>query len=171
MRVLIISDIHGNFDALASLQETYDEMWVLGDLVNYGAEPGAVIDFVRAKASVVVCGNHDYSIGFNQDPRCSPRFREMAEVTRRYTNSVLSFGQKHFLRHLPPTLELKREDMARWEQFWCSSLAWHGDLLLGPRCCPPPDRRGRRRGDIHNSSLLVTPATYHLLRDRVIQGI
>jgi len=108
MRVLIVSDIHGNFDALASLQETYDEMWVLGDLVNYGAEPGAVIEFVRTKASVIVCGNHDYSIGFNQDPRCSARFREMADATRQYTNSVLSFAQKHFLRHLPPFLELER---------------------------------------------------------------
>ena len=68
MRILIISDIHGNFDALAALQETYDELWVLGDLVNYGPDPAAVIDFVRSKAAVVVCGNHDYSIGFNQDP-------------------------------------------------------------------------------------------------------
>ena len=91
MKILIISDIHGNFDALAALQETYDELWVLGDLVNYGPDPAAVIDFVRSKATVVVCGNHDYSIGFNQDPRCSARFREMAEATRRYTNSVLSF--------------------------------------------------------------------------------
>ena len=106
---MIISDIHGNFDALAALQETYDELWVLGDLVNYGPDPAAVIDFVRSKATVVVCGNHDYSIGFNQDPRCSPRFREMAEATRRYTNSVLSFGHKHFLRHLPPFVETRAQ--------------------------------------------------------------
>ena len=52
MRILIISDIHGNFDALAALQETYDEVWVLGDLVNYGPDPAAVIDFVRSKAAV-----------------------------------------------------------------------------------------------------------------------
>ncbi|MGO8818215.1 MAG: metallophosphoesterase family protein [Terriglobia bacterium] len=109
MRILIISDIHGNFDALAALQETYDEVWVLGDLVNYGPDPAAVIDFVRSKAAVVVCGNHDYSIGFNQDSRCSPRFREMAEATRRYTNSVLSFGHKHFLRHLPQFVEMRRD--------------------------------------------------------------
>ena len=109
MKILIISDIHGNFDALAALQETYDELWVLGDLVNYGPDPAAVIDFVRSKAAVVVCGNHDYSIGFNQDPRCSARFREMAEATRRYTNSVLSFGHKHFLRHLPPSVETRAQ--------------------------------------------------------------
>lgn len=108
MKIVIISDIHGNFEALAALPEAYDELWVLGDLVNYGPDPAAVIDFVRSKAAVVVCGNHDYSIGFNQDPRCSGRFREMAEATRRYTDSVLSIEQKHFLRHLPPYVETER---------------------------------------------------------------
>ena len=109
MKIVIISDIHGNFDALSALPEVYDELWVLGDLVNYGPDPAAVVDFVRSKAAVAVCGNHDYSIGFNQDPRCSPRFREMAEATRRYTNTVLSFGDKHFLRHLPPFVETVRK--------------------------------------------------------------
>ena len=110
MKILIISDVHGNFDALDALPEKYDELWVLGDLVNYGPEPGAVVDFVKSKAVVAVEGNHDYSIGFRQGPRCSGRFREMAEATRRYTDSVLSFGQKHFLRHLPQYLETKRGD-------------------------------------------------------------
>jgi protein phosphatase len=110
MRILIVSDIHGNYDALSSLAETYDELWVLGDLVNYGPEPAAVIDFVRSKAAVVVCGNHDYSIGFNQDPRCSDRFRDMAEATRRFTDSVLGFRHKHFLRNLPLCVETRRGD-------------------------------------------------------------
>lgn len=108
MKIVIISDIHGNFDALSALPEVYDELWVLGDLVNYGPDPAAVIDFVNSKAAVIVCGNHDYSVGFNQDPRCSARFRKMAEATRRYTDSVLSFGHKHFLRHLPPFVETRR---------------------------------------------------------------
>jgi protein phosphatase len=108
MKIAIISDIHGNFEALSAFQETYDELWVLGDLVNYGPDPGAVIDFVRSKAAVVVSGNHDYSIGFNQDPRCSDRFRAMAEATRRYTDSVLSLEHKHFLRHLPQSVETRR---------------------------------------------------------------
>jgi putative phosphoesterase len=108
MKIVIISDIHGNFDALSALNETYDELWVLGDLVNYGPEPAAVIDFVKSRASVVVRGNHDHSIGFGEDPRCSPRFQQMAEVTGRFTDSVLSFGEKHFLRNLPLQLEIQR---------------------------------------------------------------
>jgi putative phosphoesterase len=109
MKIVIISDIHGNFDALSALPEPYDELWVLGDLVNYGPEPAAVIDVVRSQAALIVCGNHDYSIGFNQDPQCSPRFTKMAEATRQYTNSVLSMEHKHFLRHLPRFVETQRD--------------------------------------------------------------
>ena len=110
MRIAIISDIHGNFEALSALRETYDELWVLGDLVNYGPDPAAAIDYVRAKAAVVLSGNHDYSIGFNQDPRCSAPFRKMAEATGRYTDSILSLDHKLYLRHLPRFLEARRDN-------------------------------------------------------------
>jgi putative phosphoesterase len=101
MRIAILSDIHGNLDALLAFRESYDELWVLGDLVNYGPEPGAVIDYVRVHASLVVRGNHDHAVGFKEDPHCSPRFRAMAQATQRLTESVLTSGQKHFLRSLP----------------------------------------------------------------------
>ncbi len=110
MRIVIISDLHGNYEALRSLRENYDELWVLGDLVNYGPEPGAVVDFVKANSSVVVRGNHDHSLGYDVDPRCGARFQKMADVTRRYSASVLKKDQKEFLRLLPLKLELKRQD-------------------------------------------------------------
>ena len=86
-----------------AIPDKYDELWVIGDLVNYGPDPGEVVDFIRTKASVVVRGNHDQAIGFGDDPRCSPPFREMAEAMKRYTDSVLSDSQKQFLRELPLT--------------------------------------------------------------------
>ena len=100
MKIVIISDLHGNFDALEALPETYTELWVLGDLVNFGPEPAAVVDFVKANCSIVVRGNHDHSIGYAEDPHCSPRFRKMADVTRRYTASVLNQDQKQFFEGL-----------------------------------------------------------------------
>jgi Calcineurin-like phosphoesterase len=90
MRIVIISDIHGNAESLSTLPDQYDELWVLGDLVNYGPEPGVVVDFVRSHAAVVVRGNHDDAVGFNRDPRCSPPYRQMAKETMDYTRSVLS---------------------------------------------------------------------------------
>lgn len=110
MKIAIISDLHGNYEALRSLPESYDELWVLGDLVNYGPEPGAVVDFVKAHSTVVVRGNHDHSIGYDVDPRCTARYQKMAELTRKYTASALKREQKEFLRQLPLNLELKRQD-------------------------------------------------------------
>jgi predicted phosphodiesterase len=94
----------GTAKLASTLPETYDELWVLGDLVNYGPEPAAVVDFVKAKSTVTVRGNHDHSIGYDVDPRvCTPRYQKMAETTRQYTASVLnkrakrnSCGSCHF---------------------------------------------------------------------------
>jgi protein phosphatase len=101
MRICIISDLHANFEALSALPADYDELWVLGDLVNYGPDPDRTIDFVRSRASTVIRGNHDNAVGFDADCGCSPRFRAMAEATKNYTLSVLSKEDKQFLRELP----------------------------------------------------------------------
>jgi len=98
MRIAVISDIHGNM-------ESYDELWVLGDLVNYGPDPGVVVDFVRSHATLVVRGNHDHAVGFNEDPRCSPPYREMAKETMQFTRSVLSRDQIEYLASLPLMVE------------------------------------------------------------------
>lgn len=100
MRICIISDLHANIEALSALPDEYDELWVLGDLVNYGPDPAAVIEFVRSRASVVIRGNHDHSVGYDADCRCSPRFRAMAEATRDYTASVLVESDRQYLRDL-----------------------------------------------------------------------
>src|SRR5216684_4251941 len=96
MRICIISDLHANMEALSALPNDYDELWVLGDLVNYGPNPAEIIDFVRSRASMIVRGNHDHSVGFGAQCGCSPRFRALAEATRDYTSSVLSAADKQF---------------------------------------------------------------------------
>jgi putative phosphoesterase len=101
MRICIISDLHANLEALSVLPVDYDELWVLGDLVNYGPNPAEVIDFVRSHATTIIRGNHDHSVGFNTECGCAPRFRAMAEATRDYTVAVLSEEDKQFLRNLP----------------------------------------------------------------------
>jgi len=103
MRILIVSDLHANLEAVRGLPVRWDQLWVLGDLVNYGPNPCEVIEFVQAHAALVISGNHDYSAAWDQDPRCSPRFRRMAEETGRYTRSVITEDQRRFLRGLPQT--------------------------------------------------------------------
>ena len=65
MRYLILTDIHANAPALdACLANArvrgYDATLVLGDVVEYGADPNEVIDRVTAlKPVAIVRGNHD----------------------------------------------------------------------------------------------------------------
>ncbi len=105
MKIAIISDIHANFPALRAFPEDWDELWVVGDLVNYGPNPGEVIDWVRTHAHCVVRGNHDHAIGFSTDPRCSPLFRTMAAETGAFTDQVLSSEEKRYLERLPLTAD------------------------------------------------------------------
>lgn len=104
MKLLIVADIHANLEALqAVLAESHDELWVLGDLVNYGPNPSEVVELVRSRAALVVQGNHDYAIGSGSDPRCSNAFREMARAMQHYTEPLLDADQRALLRSLPRT--------------------------------------------------------------------
>jgi putative phosphoesterase len=105
MRIAIISDIHGNFEALQCLPRDYDELWCLGDLVNYGPEPQPVIDFVRRNAAIVLRGNHDHAVGRHEDPRCAAPYKSLAAATMAFTERVLSADDKQYLADLPLTLE------------------------------------------------------------------
>ena len=65
MRALILSDIHGNLEALeavlaaAAAGSGYEQLWNLGDMVGYGASPNQVLDRIRPLSTLVVRGNHD----------------------------------------------------------------------------------------------------------------
>ena len=153
MKIGIISDIHGNLEALTSLPEEFDELWVLGDLVDYGPDPAEVVEFVRTRASLVVRGNHDHAIGFGADPRCSPPFREMAEVMMQYTNSVLSDPDKQFLRDLPLTAERQVDGV------WVSLChAVPSDPLF--TYCPPDSGRWEPELQLANTDYLLVGHTH-----------
>lgn len=101
MKVVIVADIHANYDALQALPEDYDELWVLGDLVNYGPQPVEVVDAVMRTAALVIQGNHDHAVAHDDDSRWSNRYRAMAEATRRYSSAALGDAHKAYLRELP----------------------------------------------------------------------
>jgi putative phosphoesterase len=109
MKIVIISDIHGNYDALRALPEEYDELWVLGDLLNYGPEPRDVVADIMDKASVVVRGNHDDAVISAGPARWNSRWRITAETTKQFTASDLSHQQKEFIRSLPLHSTVERD--------------------------------------------------------------
>jgi predicted phosphodiesterase len=102
VRSLILSDIHGNGEALDAVMEDargrYDEIVCLGDLVGYGASPAKVIDWVRANARAVVRGNHDKAVA-GLDPM--EDFNLLARLAVRWTQEQLTAEQIEYLKGLP----------------------------------------------------------------------
>jgi putative phosphoesterase len=105
MRIVIISDIHGNFAALQAPEECWDELWVIGDLVNYGPEPKEVVAWAQEHAHVVIRGNHNHAVGFATDPRCSPPYKTIAAETGAFSSSVLNHDEKTYLERLPLSVD------------------------------------------------------------------
>jgi predicted phosphodiesterase len=82
MRVLVISDIHANLNALEAVLADagqVDETWCLGDMVGYGPDPNAVVERLRDLPNLTcILGNHDVAVlgqmdyaVFNADARKS----------------------------------------------------------------------------------------------------
>ncbi len=84
MKLLVLSDIHGNFDALQSIydKEQYDKMVFLGDAVDYGPEPDKVIDFLKAHSDLNILGNHDNAVITGSSCNCSFDMLELSDYTR-----------------------------------------------------------------------------------------
>jgi len=68
----IISDIHGNFEALTSVLKKIDELNIdqiicLGDIIGYGPNPLECLDTVMERCSVTILGNHDQAAIFDPE--------------------------------------------------------------------------------------------------------
>lgn len=102
MPYLILSDIHGNLEALdaalADARGRYDRILCLGDLVGYGADPNAVVDWARGNVRAIVRGNHDkVCIGLEPTDTYNPA----AQASARWTQSELTPVHRDYLEHLP----------------------------------------------------------------------
>jgi predicted phosphodiesterase len=104
VRYLILSDIHGNLQALdAVLADAarlgYDRMICLGDLVGYGADPAEVIERTFALDPVaLIRGNHDKVCAGLEPPVL---FNEVARRSIEWTAATLSAAQMKTLAGLP----------------------------------------------------------------------
>ena len=103
MRSLVISDIHGNLDALetvlAVLEGRYDDVLVLGDLVGYGADPNGVVDRVKAlNPRAVIRGNHDKVAAGLED---GESFNAVARSAVLWTFEALTPENREYLLTLP----------------------------------------------------------------------
>src|SRR3954454_4403306 len=104
MRVAVISDIHSNLPALEAVlaeirRQEPDEIWCLGDIVGYGADPNACTAIVGDSVARCLAGNHDLVVRGDID---IGYFAMSAGAAARWTVKVIDDQTKEYLRPLAP---------------------------------------------------------------------
>jgi predicted phosphodiesterase len=104
MRVAIASDIHGNkqaFQAVIAAAEADDaeELWCLGDLVGYGAEPDACVALADAHCTICLAGNHDLAV---VEVLSLDDFSRGAALAAYWTRDVIRPETREYLLSLSP---------------------------------------------------------------------
>ena len=112
MRVAAISDIHSNLPALEAVLEAIDdtgaeEIWCLGDVIGYGAEPDECADLIRERCQLCLVGNHDLAVLGVLDIAA---FSEAAAAAVAWTRENVAERSLEMLRELEPAGE--REGIA-----------------------------------------------------------
>jgi diadenosine tetraphosphatase ApaH/serine/threonine PP2A family protein phosphatase len=104
MKVAVISDIHANrhaFEATLEAVAASDaaELWCLGDLVGYGAEPDACVAPPPPHAAVCLAGNHDLAVAGEIS---LDEFSRGASLAAQWTREVIEPENLEFLQGLRP---------------------------------------------------------------------
>ncbi len=104
MQVAIISDIHRNRHAFEAVLDDVAstgarELWCMGDVVGYGADPNRCCELVREHAVVTLAGNHDMAVS---GELALDEFSHGAALAARWTQDVLAEDHAEWLRSLSP---------------------------------------------------------------------
>lgn len=103
----MLSDIHANLEALEAIlnatEGEYDQVVVLGDLVDYGPDPDAVVRRLLLEKALCLMGNHDAAV-LGKYPLT--HFRESVIPATIWTRQTLQERTRSFLDSLPLQLEL-----------------------------------------------------------------
>lgn len=116
MKLAFISDIHANLPALETAlrfieHQKPDDIYCLGDLVNFACFDNEVIDLIRAKNITCIQGNHDEGIGNNKSEFSFSYSNEEQKVfgihSIKSVNKVITEENRKSLSTLPFMLQLE----------------------------------------------------------------
>lgn len=108
--IALLSDIHGNLDALEAVFKDMEGRGVesvicLGDVVGYGPEPGACVRLMRERCAHATLGNHELML-------LMMVWRTLGDLGRELT----------------PSIRLARTQLDREDISWISAMALGIDL-------------------------------------------
>jgi diadenosine tetraphosphatase ApaH/serine/threonine PP2A family protein phosphatase len=104
MRIALLSDVHGNLPAFEAVLADVDaagpdEIWCLGDLVGYGAQPNECVELARARCRLCLAGNHDLVVTGEID---IADFSSSAAAAALWTRETIAAEALAFLESLRP---------------------------------------------------------------------
>src|SRR6185369_15040199 len=117
MRIAVFSDIHGNDVAFEAAEadikkQQVDQLVCLGDAIQGGPQPAAVVQRLRALHCPVVMGNADAWLitGVETGNEAIPpeRLKKMEEI-RQWSLSQLNADDRAFIANFQPTVKITLE--------------------------------------------------------------
>jgi len=108
MKIIVISDIHGNLEALNTVLEYIDmlegekRVVCLGDIVGYGPNPVECFNIVESLTDTICLGNHEDAI---LDTSYDYQINRHALTAIRWTRDILNEEIKEAIKRLPLQIE------------------------------------------------------------------
>ena len=136
MRVALLSDVHANLVALEAVLADVPAalgLWVLGDTVGYGPDPGDVLALLRERGALLVAGNHDLAVATGHGLEA---FNTVAAAAARLHRAWLSAEERDELASLPTIARPDGVTLVHgslrdpmWEYVWNAGIA-HASLEI-----------------------------------------
>jgi putative phosphoesterase len=135
MKIAVISDIHGNYDALFEVlkkakKEGVQHLLILGDIVGYYYHPDKILNALSAWSFDMIKGNHEYIL---EDLIANPALNESIRVKygsgHKSAIDKLSLEQLKFLKELPET---KSVQFNKTSLLMCHGSPWSNDFYIYP---------------------------------------
>ena len=135
MKIAIISDIHGNYDALVEVlkkakKEEVEHILVLGDIVGYYYHPDKILKLLSEWSFDVIKGNHEKILeDLIADPSLGESIRLKYGSGHHNAIDKLSSQQLDFLSGLPETKSAQFDGVSL---LMCHGSPWSNDFYVYP---------------------------------------
>ena len=138
MRIALLSDVHGNRPAFEAVlgdveDQPIEEVWCLGDLVGYGAQPDGCVGLARDRCDLSLAGNHDLVVtgeipisDFSRDAAAAARWTQetISAETMSYLKGLVPAdpGREPALYHASPRDPVWEYVLSTWQAEECIDL-------------------------------------------------
>ncbi len=137
MKIAVISDIHGNYDALFEVllkakNENVEHLLILGDIVGYYYHPDKVLDLLSEWSFDMIKGNHEKILeNLIETPSLNESIRLKYGSGHQDAINKLTKKQLNFLKDLPETKSVQIDKITL---LMSHGSPWSNSYYIYPDC-------------------------------------